>query len=61
MTFDQIIRELRGVAPNSAEEWADLRREQIAALSADERAGVTDALNDLRNYLRKLSILAHSQ
>lgn len=57
MTFEQIIRELRGVEPRRIQEWLDLRRDPIAALSTTERACLTDAVDDLRRWLRKLALL----
>ena len=44
----------------AADYWAVLRDGQIEALSADKRASVREAIDDLKRWLRKLSVLAHT-
>ena len=40
MTVEQLIKELAGVAPRDANEWRDLRQEQLKVLSPDDNAAV---------------------
>jgi len=55
MTFLQIIHELRGLVPRDIMEWLDLRRNEIDALSAEERVIVYHALADLKQWQLKLN------